>query len=127
MNKINITYIKNLNINFIIFAFSFFVFFVIYFYKLILANIDFSNARYILFMDEMISFDSVRNIFEYKSFVKFINSFLIGIDMRYGQIIYNISAITSYIPYLIWEDQGQIIATRLTFSFFLFSSCVFSL
>lgn len=122
MNKINIPYIKNLNINFIIFAFSFFVFFVIYFYKLILANVDFSNARYILFMDEIISFDSVRNIFEYKSFVKFINSFLIGIDMRYGQIIYNISAITSYIPYLIWEDQGQIIATRLTFSFFLFSS-----
>ena len=122
MGKLDIADIKKTNISFIIFSAISTIFLAIYLSKLTLANIDFADARYILFMDEIISFDSVRNIFDYKSFIKFINSFLIGIDMRYGQIIYNISAITSYIPYLIWEDQGQIIATRLTFSFFLFSS-----
>jgi hypothetical protein len=122
MGKLHIANMKKININFTIFSVISSIFFTIYLYKIILANIDFADARYILFMDEMISFDSVRNIFIYKSFVKFINSFLIGFDMRYGQIIYNISAITSYIPYLIWDDQGQIIATRLTFWLFLFSS-----
>ncbi len=95
--------------NYAIFLISL-VFFYIYYFSLT----DFSKVSYYLNRDERLSYDSILSIYQSKSVKEFFESIFFGGDLRYGRLFYNINAIVSYIPYLIFHEQGQIIATRLT-------------
>jgi hypothetical protein len=91
-------------------------------YALVDANLDFATGPYHLFMDELIIFDGVQAILHPKSFSDFIYSVTDGGDHRYGRILWNISALASWVPDLIFGAKGQIIATRLLLALALLAS-----
>lgn len=76
------------------------------------ANRDNSKGRFQLFMDEQITFDGVRKILHPESIFMFCYSVLDGGDQRYGRLLWNISAVTSFIPEKLFGETGQIVATR---------------
>lgn len=94
----------------------------LFLYQSILVNIDVSSGRHILLMDELITFDGVKAIFEASSFKKLKYFLLDGGDNRYGRILWNFLAFFSYGPYKIWGDQGLIISNRMILSLSLIIS-----
>lgn len=86
------------------------------------ANIDLSSGSHVLDMDERITFNGVQNILHPKS----INSFMYGIynggDHRYGRILWNSIAFFSFVPELLFGEQGQIVASRMLQVILLFTS-----
>jgi len=92
----------------------------IYGYFYFFALTDLSEKAYWLFMDERISYDGIFNIYHPISFQGFFDAVAFGGDLRYGRIFWNINALISYIPHLIFGEQGQIIATRFAQMVFLF-------
>lgn len=78
------------------------------------ANLDLINGRYVLFMDERLTFDGVKRILHPESLLMLIDQIIDGRDHRYGRILWNLSSLFSFIPELIWGDAGQIFATRMT-------------
>lgn len=82
-------------------------------YLLTTANLDLITGRYSLFMDELITFDGVRRIIDPGGFGAFMQNVLDGKDHRYGRILWNVSALFSWIPYKIAGMPGQIVATRM--------------
>jgi hypothetical protein len=109
---------KKFNKNIFIYLFGA-ALFVIYLIFVIKANIDLNSARAI-HMDELITFDGIQQIYHSSSFGEFLDNVLDGKDHRYGRILWNISALTSYAPYLILGEAGQIFATRMTQAILLF-------
>jgi len=94
----------------------------------ILANWDLSIGRHVLFMDEHVTFDGVRHLLHPESRDNFLFNLLDGKDHRYGRILWNISALFSFLPERIFGAQGQIIATRLTqFSALITAYLIFSI
>jgi len=93
---------------------SILIFSVVYFYFYFFALIDFSKNACFVFRDERLCYDGVLRIFQSKSIKEFFENIIFGEDLRYGRLFYNINAALSYIPYLLFHEQGQIIATRLT-------------
>lgn len=79
----------------------------------VIANSDLSTDRYVLHMDEHITFDGVRAILHPPGFKKFFSAILDGGDHRYGRILWNVSALFSFIPERLYGSQGQIITTRM--------------
>jgi len=92
-------------------------------YWMILANLDFHNPEW-LFYDENITFSEIRLMYEHIANHKWKS--LIGLILHgshiYGRILWYSNAVTSYIPFLIWGESGQIIATRLTQSIILIAA-----
>ncbi len=86
------------------------------------ANTDLSDGRYALFMDEQISFDGVKKILHPGNFKTFLDNVLDGNDHRYGRILWNASALFSFIPEFFFDEKGQIIATRMLHTLVLMSS-----
>ncbi len=86
------------------------------------ANFESAAGRFILHMDERITFDGIRNILHPKSFLHFLWSVFDGGDQRYGRILWNVSALFSFIPEYFWSDKGQIVSTRLTQTVFVLGS-----
>ena len=80
------------------------------------ANTDLTEGRHVLFMDERITFDGVREIIRPESFISFTDNIIDGKDHRYGRILWNISALFSFLPERIWGVSGQIMGTRSTHS-----------
>ena len=78
------------------------------------ANLDLTQGRYALFMDERITFDGVKKLLHPESFLAFIDTVIDGKDHRYGRILWNVSALFSFLPEKIGGVSGQIIATRFT-------------
>ena len=78
------------------------------------ANLDLTEGRYALFMDERITFDGVKELLHPKSFLAFIDTVIDGKDHRYGRILWNISALFAFIPEKLWGASGQIVAIRFT-------------
>lgn len=94
-----------------------------YFFLLsIYANIDLSEGRHIIFMDEQIVYDGVYKLLHPNDLKTFILNILDGGDHRYGRILYNTSAFFSAIPTYIWGPSGQIISTRLLQTILLMSA-----
>lgn len=93
---------------------------VIYGYFYFFALTDLSEKAYWLFMDERISYDGIFTIYHPDSFKGFFDSLFFGGDLRYGRLFWNMNALISYIPHLIFGEQGQIIATRFAQMVFLF-------
>ena len=115
MNQSNILSLKNkIENSKLFYNISISIFTLIYFYFYFFALTDFSKDAYYLFRDERLSYDGILMIYQSQSFKEFIENIIFGEDLRYGRLFYNINALTSYIPYLLFHEQGQIIATRLT-------------
>jgi len=89
---------------------------------IIMANADLSQGRYALYMDEHITFDGVKNILHPHGVNKFIENVIDGGDHRYGRILWNVSAVASFIPELIFKAKGQIIATRMVLALALIAA-----
>lgn len=77
------------------------------------ANLDLTLGRFALFMDERITFDGVRAILNPPNFQDFVYAITDGGDLRYGRILWNVLALVSWIPELIFGESGQIIASRM--------------
>lgn len=78
------------------------------------ANKDLSQGRFAIFMDEGVIFDGVHSILHPGHFATFIYSVLDGGDQRYGRILWNLIAVTSYLPERLWGATGLIVAERMT-------------
>ncbi len=87
--------------------------FLAYFYFAVRANLDLSMGRYALFMDERITFDGVRAILQPANVQSFFFAITDGGDNRYGRILWTAMAAFSWIPELVFGEQGQIIAGRI--------------
>lgn len=91
----------------------------------ILANSDLAAGRFVLFMDERITFDGVKNILHPTDLEQFFYSIFDGGDHRYGRSLWNSVAIFSAIPEKIFGASGQIVATRILQVILIISSyCV---
>lgn len=77
------------------------------------ANIDLKNGRYVLFMDERITFDGVGKILHPESLKSFFDAVVDGNDQRYGRSLWYVAAACSWLPDLIWGEPGRIVATRM--------------
>jgi hypothetical protein len=78
------------------------------------ANLDLSDLRAGLFMDEVIPFDNIKRIITAPSPEALGFAIADGGDHRYGRIFYNISALSGWLPYRLAGDPGLIIAIRST-------------
>ena len=108
---------------YIFLTFWFVLFLAPYLYLMLMANLDLTTP-YALFMDEDITFRGIRNIFNSKNYFEFKSNVMDGKDQRYGRILWNLSALTSYIPYQFFGDSGQIFTTRITQAFILLASYI---
>ena len=79
----------------------------------IYANSDMLDGKYSLFMDESITFDAVKRVYDAGSLKSFFINILDSRDYRYGKIYYNLTALASAFPRYIWGEAGQIFATRM--------------
>ncbi|MBL1418927.1 MAG: hypothetical protein COC24_000300 [Alphaproteobacteria bacterium] len=86
---------------------------VIFIYFSTLANLDLVGGRYSLFMDELVTYDGVFPINHPDGLLDFLWNVYNGGDHRYGRVVWNSMAIFSFIPDLIFGEQGQIIAGRM--------------
>jgi hypothetical protein len=98
--------------------------FIAYFYMVIRADTDLSAGRFVLFMDERITFDGVKKIIHPDGFLNFFESVLDGGDQRYGRILWNVMAIFSFIPERVFGESGQIIASRILQSMLILASYI---
>ena len=88
------------------------LFICIYIVQTVTFNLNLSNARYELHMDEQISFDGVKDI--YQSPLKDITSTLRDEgDHRYGRVFWNTLALFSWPSYYFFKDKGLIISNRI--------------
>lgn len=78
------------------------------------ANLDLTDLRAGLFMDEVIPFDNIKRIITAPSPEALGFAIADGGDHRYGRIFYNISAFSGWLPYRLAGDTGLIIAIRST-------------
>lgn len=91
------------------------------------ANSDLADGRFVLFMDERITFDGVKRILHPDGLAQFLNSVLNGGDHRYGRSLWNSIAIFSAIPERLFGDSGQIIAARMLQVVLIVASyCIFA-
>lgn len=76
------------------------------------ANIDLTEAGYTLDMDERLTFYKVKEILHPKGIYDFFINISFGGDLRYGRLLWNLTAIISYFPERIFGPAGQIFASR---------------
>ncbi len=116
------SFVNIAKLNQIFFYLFFAIFFIVYFLLLFAANTDLSAGKYVLFMDELLTFEGAEKIYHSTNLQEFYLNVVDGKDHRYGRIMWNLYALTSYIPYLIFGESGQIIATRFTQDLILFAA-----
>ncbi|MBI3307539.1 MAG: hypothetical protein HYZ84_07030 [Candidatus Omnitrophica bacterium] len=100
----------------------FFAFSAIYLGLTVFANRDFTQGRFCIHMDELLTLDGVKDILHAPNKKAFLNAVTEGNTHCYGRILWNISAIFSFIPEKIGGLQGQLIATRSLHALFLLAS-----
>lgn len=88
------------------------VFFLLCGYYIIEANTDLSSSRYMLWMDELITFDEIKSLLHQNSFSDWLRRMFTG-ENRYGRILFHWGYFVSYIPYKFWSDQGIVLAGRM--------------
>lgn len=93
-----------------------------YLYFATIANMDLTDGRFALFMDEKVTFDGVQKILYPENFQSFLFNIYNGLDHRYGRSLWNSIALFSYIPASIYEVPGQIISARMLQVLLLISS-----
>lgn len=77
------------------------------------ANWGFSAGRYLLFMDELVSFDGVRAFYTRQAWKEWYELITVGGDVRYGRIFWYFPALLAALPTVLWGAKAQIIVTRL--------------
>jgi len=91
------------------------------------ANLDLVEGRHLLFMDERIIYDGIQQILHPKNLHNWIWAVTDGSDQRYGRLLFNLSALVSFLPERFYGVRGQIIATRslhaliLTITYLIFT------
>jgi len=88
------------------------------------ANTDLSEGRFAIFMDEGVIFDGVKNILHPGHARAFAAQVLDGYDHRYGRILWNLTAVTSFLPERLWGATGLIVAERMTQALLYLSAVV---
>lgn len=88
------------------------------------ANLDLSAGRFVLFMDERITFDGVRGILHADNLIIFFERLMDGGDHRYGRSLWNSMALISFLPNYFWGEMGQIFASRMLQVILLISSFI---
>ena len=83
------------------------------------ANADLTAGRFVLFMDERLTFDGVRAVLHPHGLKDFWYAVSDGGDQRYGRSLWNLTALISFFPDRLWGDTGLIIADRMAQAFFL--------
>lgn len=78
-----------------------------------IGNLDLTNGRFAVFMDERVTFDGVRAILHSESFAELVYSISDGGDHRYGRILWYSMALFSFVPELLFGEAGQIVASRI--------------
>ena len=78
------------------------------------ANADQTAGRFALYTDEVLIFDGIQNILHPAGLKAFVYAVIDGGDQRYGRILFNLSAVTAFLPDRIWGEQGLIVAARMT-------------
>jgi hypothetical protein len=109
------------NIDSVIGCFSIFIIGLYFLLISIYANIDLIEGRYAIYMDEQIIFDGVSSFLHSSNMGELVHHLIYG-DLRYGRILYYVSAIFSFIPESIFGESGQIVATRLLQTIVLMSA-----
>ena len=104
--------------NYIWFTFSF-ILVLLFIIISCFANSDLTSGSFTLFMDERIIFDGIENILHPDGFKNFLWSIFDGDDHRYGRILWNFTAVFSFIPEAIFGESGQIFASRMAQVIFL--------
>jgi len=79
------------------------------------ANLDMADGRYMLFMDELITFDGVERI-QTAQTVSEAAAALSGPDQRYGRTVWYLAYLSGTLGEAIGGERGQIVATRLAFA-----------
>ncbi len=72
-----------------------------------------SDHAFALFMDERITFEPINKALS-GTWQDKLAFFFDGHDNRYGRLLWNLNFITSYVPFKLFGEQGQVIATRIT-------------
>ncbi|WP_418513904.1 hypothetical protein [Corallibacter sp.] len=85
----------------------------LYLYFALIANLDLTEGKHVLFMDEQIVFDGVTQILNSENTSSFFANITHEGDHRYGKVLYNITSLFSAIPESIWGETGLIISARL--------------
>jgi hypothetical protein len=85
----------------------------VFFLAALRANADLAAGRHVLFMDERITFDGVRQILHAQDLGSLLQALGDGGDHRYGRSLWNSMALAALAPERIWGETGQIIAGRL--------------
>ena len=93
-----------------------------FFLAAVRANLDLTDGRFALFMDERITFDGVRRVLHPKDFDSLLWAIADGGDQRYGRILWNATALASFLPEMLWGAAGQIIASRMLETFVLLAA-----
>lgn len=83
-----------------------------YVYFTILANSEFNSGRFLLHMDELITFDIVREFYSATTLTEFIYT-IAEADMRYGSSLYFISALFGFVPFMFGGEQMLIFSIRM--------------
>jgi hypothetical protein len=84
-----------------------------YVYFATIANIDLTDGRFALFMDEKVTFDGVLKILYPKNIESFFYNLYNGNDHRYGRSLWNSISLFSFAPTYLFNVQGQIISARM--------------
>ena len=85
-----------------------------------LANSDLSLGRFVLDMDERITFDGVKAILHPNGMIEFIKAIVFG-DQRYGRSLWMSISLFSFFPERLCGEHCQIIASRMCQVFLIFS------
>lgn len=93
---------------------------ILYLFFTLKANLDLSEGKHLLFMDEQIVYNGVDQILSSKNTTQFLNNITHEGDHRYGKVLFNLNSLFSAIPRSIWSEPGQIISTRLLQTLALF-------
>lgn len=96
----------------------------IYFLVSTIANQDNSEGRFLLSMDELISYDQTLRIIQPQSARDFLYQTLDGDEHRYGRPMYWMLSLFSAIPYQFFGESGLILSNRILLSIFTIASIV---
>lgn len=102
----------------------FFAYLSIYFLVSTIANQDNSEGRYLLFMDELISYDQTHRILQPHGGMDFLYQALDGDEHRYGRPMYWALSFFSAIPFHLFGESGLILSNRILLSLFTIASVI---
>ncbi len=88
------------------------------------ANLDLTDGRFSLFMDERGLYDGVYKTLHSENIKDFLFSVFDGNSHLYGRVFWNVNSIICFVPEIIFGPKGLIFFSRMSSVFFLSTSCL---